>query len=169
MLIDKRTFANAWRLYAQIQQLSFQSFCCQISLRKIVWGDTRIWTMDLSDCSRLLYHWAISPPAVTGGGHMARGWGDKIGSRQCAHAHLPTCPPGPPCSGHSYLTPVAVAVDTPAPQRNIGTQTDRQKVCVCPFCPRHLCHLICELLLHLDSSTSSLLFVSAGNIIYYIS
>ena len=24
-------------------------------------GDTRIWTMDLSDCSRLLYHWAISP------------------------------------------------------------------------------------------------------------
>ena len=23
--------------------------------------DTRIWTMDLSDCSRLLYHWAISP------------------------------------------------------------------------------------------------------------
>ena len=126
MLIDKRTFANAWRLYAQIQQLSFQSFCCQISLRKIVWGDTRIWTMDLSDCSRLLYHWAISPPAVTGGGHMARGWGDKIGSRQCAHAHLPTCPPGPPCSGHSYLTPVAVAVDTPTPQRNIGRQTDRQ-------------------------------------------
>ena len=29
---------------------------------KIIWGDTRIWTMDLSDCSRLLYHWAISPP-----------------------------------------------------------------------------------------------------------
>ena len=24
-------------------------------------GDTRIWTMGLSDCSRLLYHWAISP------------------------------------------------------------------------------------------------------------
>ena len=29
--------------------------------RKIFIGDTRIWTMDLSDCSRLLYHWAISP------------------------------------------------------------------------------------------------------------
>ena len=28
---------------------------------KNVLGDTRIWTMDLSDCSRLLYHWAISP------------------------------------------------------------------------------------------------------------
>ena len=28
---------------------------------KKVSGDTRIWTMDLSDCSRLLYHWAISP------------------------------------------------------------------------------------------------------------
>ena len=28
-------------------------------------GDTRIWTMDLSDCSRLLYHWAISPTLGT--------------------------------------------------------------------------------------------------------
>ena len=24
-------------------------------------GDTRIWTKDLPDCSRVLYHWAISP------------------------------------------------------------------------------------------------------------
>ena len=33
--------------------------------RKIFIGDTRIWTMDLSDCSRLLYHWAISPCHAT--------------------------------------------------------------------------------------------------------
>ena len=25
-------------------------------------GDTRVWTGDLSICSRMLYHWAISPP-----------------------------------------------------------------------------------------------------------
>ena len=35
------------------------------SLIKKILGDTRIWTMDLSDCSRLLYHWAISPSHAT--------------------------------------------------------------------------------------------------------
>ena len=35
-----------------------------ISVKKSL-GDTRIWTMDLSDCSRLLYHWAISPDSVS--------------------------------------------------------------------------------------------------------
>ena len=30
-------------------------------LSKIIQGDTRVRTSDLSDCSRLLYHWAISP------------------------------------------------------------------------------------------------------------
>ena len=32
--------------------------------RLIFWkslGDTRVWTRDLSICSRMLYHWAISP------------------------------------------------------------------------------------------------------------
>ena len=29
--------------------------------KKIFWGGTRIWTKDLSICSRLLYHWAIPP------------------------------------------------------------------------------------------------------------
>ena len=28
-------------------------------------GPTRIWTKDLSDCSRLLYHWAIDPGQYT--------------------------------------------------------------------------------------------------------
>ena len=31
------------------------------SLSKIIRGDTRIRTRDLSDCSRMVYHWAISP------------------------------------------------------------------------------------------------------------
>ena len=36
---------------------------CQFfsSLSKIIQGDTRVRTRDLSDCSRMLYHWAISP------------------------------------------------------------------------------------------------------------
>ena len=29
--------------------------------KKTLLGDTRIWTRDLPDCSRVLYHWAISP------------------------------------------------------------------------------------------------------------
>ena len=28
---------------------------------KKILGDTRVWTRDLSICSRMLYHWAISP------------------------------------------------------------------------------------------------------------
>ena len=31
------------------------------SISKIIQGDTRVWTRDLSQCSRMLYHWAISP------------------------------------------------------------------------------------------------------------
>ena len=31
------------------------------SLSKVIQGDTRVRTRDLSDCSRVLYHWAISP------------------------------------------------------------------------------------------------------------
>ena len=31
------------------------------SISKSIQGDTRVWTRDLSDCSRMLYHWAISP------------------------------------------------------------------------------------------------------------
>ena len=35
------------------------SFCSNLS--KIIQGDTRVRTRDLLDCSRMLYHWAISP------------------------------------------------------------------------------------------------------------
>ena len=31
------------------------------SLSKVIQGDTRVRSRDLSDCSRMLYHWAISP------------------------------------------------------------------------------------------------------------
>ena len=31
------------------------------SISKIIQGDTRVWTRDLSQCSRMLYHWAVSP------------------------------------------------------------------------------------------------------------
>ena len=37
------------------------SLAQKLECPKKLLGDTRIWTMDLSDCSRLLYHWAISP------------------------------------------------------------------------------------------------------------
>ena len=45
---------------AQDEQLSLILLLLWL-LWKSILGDTRIWTMDLSDCSRLLYHWAISP------------------------------------------------------------------------------------------------------------
>ena len=45
-------------------------------------GDTRIWTMDLSDCSRLLYHWAISP-AVTVKLTSVRQWREMY---SCVHS-----------------------------------------------------------------------------------
>ena len=32
----------------------------------IKWGGTRVWTGDLSICSRMLYHWAIPPLVATG-------------------------------------------------------------------------------------------------------
>ena len=35
------------------------AFCSNLS--KIIQGDTRVRTRDLLDCSRMLYHWAISP------------------------------------------------------------------------------------------------------------
>ena len=45
-------------------------------------GDTRIWTMDLSDCSRLLYHWAISP-AVTVKPTSVRQWREMYSCVLC--------------------------------------------------------------------------------------
>ena len=31
------------------------------SWKQKFWGGTRVWTGDLSICSRMLYHWAIPP------------------------------------------------------------------------------------------------------------
>ena len=35
-------------------------------------GDTRVWTRDLSICSRMLYHWAISPRDSTEDQHFQK-------------------------------------------------------------------------------------------------
>ena len=48
------------RFFVPSQVLS-RSMSFFSSLSKIIQGDTRVWTRDLSDCSRMLYHWAISP------------------------------------------------------------------------------------------------------------
>ena len=37
------------------------TFVSKKATKKKYWGGTRIWTKGLSDCSRLLYHWAIPP------------------------------------------------------------------------------------------------------------
>ena len=54
-------------VWALLQCFLFQVKCTLAinvifsSLSKIIQGDTRVRTRDLSDCSRMLYHWAISP------------------------------------------------------------------------------------------------------------
>ena len=49
------TFIIAWK----------KSFTGEVWKKKKKWGGTRIWTGDLSICSRMLYHWAIPPRCVT--------------------------------------------------------------------------------------------------------
>ncbi len=41
--------------------------------KKSLLGDTRIWTRDLPDCSRVLYHWAISPIVLETAGKLTLG------------------------------------------------------------------------------------------------
>ena len=54
-------------VWALLQCFLFQVKCTLAinvifsSLSKIIQGDTQVRTRDLSDCSRMLYHWAISP------------------------------------------------------------------------------------------------------------
>ena len=54
-------------VWALLQGFLFQVKCTLAinvifsSLSKIIQGDTRVRTRDLSDCSWMLYHWAISP------------------------------------------------------------------------------------------------------------
>ena len=54
-------------LWALLQYFLFRSIVLSLSmsffssLSKLIQGDTRVRTRDLSDCSRKLFHWAISP------------------------------------------------------------------------------------------------------------
>ena len=58
----RRLFSRDWDTLIKVNWLrSSWSVKAEIEMLKKYSGDTRIWTMDLSDCSRLLYHWAISP------------------------------------------------------------------------------------------------------------
>ena len=55
---------NSWPLVYKTNALPLSyrgPRCVGDKMQQNCLGDTRIWTMDLSDCSRLLYHWAISP------------------------------------------------------------------------------------------------------------
>ena len=55
--------------------------------KKKKWGGTRIWTGDLSICSRMLYHWAIPPRCVTKGKLALYN-----GARVCARAQWRLAP-----------------------------------------------------------------------------
>ena len=55
--------------FCQIKEANFLSLCrslCEHKIEKWISGDTRSWTKDLPDCSRMLYHWAISPSVLAG-------------------------------------------------------------------------------------------------------
>ena len=56
--VIKMAFLYNWHDTFQNKILNFQIKILLI-VRKL--GDTRVWTRDLSICSRMLYHWAISP------------------------------------------------------------------------------------------------------------
>ena len=59
---------NSWPLVYKTNALPLSyrgPRCVGDKMQQNCLGDTRIWTMDLSDCSRLLYHWAISPSHAT--------------------------------------------------------------------------------------------------------
>ena len=75
---------NSWPLVYKTNALPLSyrgPRCVGDKMQQNCLGDTRIWTMDLSDCSRLLYHWAISPRPMlevwSAQMHMAGecGWG----------------------------------------------------------------------------------------------
>ena len=65
--IQKHHYKHAQVVWALLQCFLFESSVLSrsmsffSSLSKIIQRDTRVQTRDLSDCSRLLYHWAISP------------------------------------------------------------------------------------------------------------
>ena len=56
-----RLFEHWYQVFCSESSVLSRSMSFFSSLSKIIQGDTRVRTRDLSDCSRMLYHWAISP------------------------------------------------------------------------------------------------------------
>ena len=56
-----RLFEHCYNVFCSESRVLSRSMSFFSSLSKIIQGDTRVRTRDLSDCSRKLYHWAISP------------------------------------------------------------------------------------------------------------
>ena len=56
-----RLFEHCYNGFCSEASVLSRSISFFSSLPKIIQGDTRVRTRDLSDCSRMLYHWAISP------------------------------------------------------------------------------------------------------------
>ena len=56
-----RLFEHCYNVFCSESSVLSRSMSFFSSLSKIIQGDTRVRTRDLSDCSRMLYHWAVSP------------------------------------------------------------------------------------------------------------
>ena len=56
-----RLFEHCYNAYCSESSVLLRSMSFFSSLLKIIQGDTRVRTRDLSDCSQMLYHWALSP------------------------------------------------------------------------------------------------------------
>ena len=56
-----RLFEHCYNVFCSESSVLSRSMSFCSSLSKVIQGDTRVRTRDLSDCSRMLYHWAISP------------------------------------------------------------------------------------------------------------
>ena len=56
-----RLFEHCYNVFCSDSSVLSRSMSFFPSLSKIIRGDTRVRTRDLSDCNRMLYHWAISP------------------------------------------------------------------------------------------------------------
>ena len=54
-------FEHCYKVFCSESCVLSRSMSFFSSLSKLIQGDTRVRTRDLSDCSRILYHWAISP------------------------------------------------------------------------------------------------------------
>ena len=54
-------FEHCYNVFCSESSVLSRSMSFFSSLSKVIQGDTRVQTRDLSDCSRMLYNWALSP------------------------------------------------------------------------------------------------------------